>query len=405
MSGKTKVDIEKLKMLHSQGKDINEMVEILGFHRDTILAQLFNLKLKWVNNKDKRRKISKEDELSLIDSYKSGKGATTVAKELGITKKTVYNILNKHGVGTRSVKSRRKSYKKTENPRITLRDLHIAELHDKGYSPREIAKELDMSDTSVRYSLSKQDLYDIDDTDTQVRQKNTVKTKGLGSGNREAPLDPHLTVSSFDLLYEESMYWIGFLLADGSIRDNQYGQPTISINLKESDYPHLEKLKSFVGTERPIRFNQQVTFDKMRRSCKIAWRCRQQADALRKYGVVSHKEGRFVNPALASSISFWRGLVDGDGCVYYRDKGSIYLSGQPSIIAKWVEFCENVCQETDIVRTVHRESVSIGEVRFKRCAKIVIEKLYRGSNISLSRKYEIARTWWESRENENSPAK
>src|SRR5579864_3198646 len=58
--------------------------------------------------------------------------------------------------------------------------------------------------------------------------------------------------AAFDTITEESAYWIGFLMADGCIPFQQGKSWGFIVSLSLCDRGHLEKLKSFLGSEHPI---------------------------------------------------------------------------------------------------------------------------------------------------------
>ena len=60
-----------------------------------------------------------------------------------------------------------------------------------------------------------------------------------------------LNESSFDVLTEQSAYWIGFLIADGNICYKK-GIPIIALHLKDIDLPHLHKFREFVGSSHKV---------------------------------------------------------------------------------------------------------------------------------------------------------
>jgi hypothetical protein len=351
--------------------------------------------LDWDRKPNPRKKLTSEVEQAIVDMYLSSDkpGANTVASKFRISKKTVYNVLNSKGVGTRSVASRRREKKVCPSQRLSDRDLEISRLHHEGMSPMDISRALGTYDSSVRYSLAKQGLYHIETAEVSVRQKRQIQNKGLGSGNREVPIDANLRHDAFDSFDEFARYWVGFLLADGSIHLPAYGNPRISLRLQTSDKAHLETLKEWLGTCNSIIDTKPFTFGKVRESSCLSWSSKHQATFLKEVGVVPHKEGRFVADSLKDSAAFWRGLMDGDGCVYLPKKGTCYLSGQPNIIDAWDAYCEKLIGEPDVNRRDTRETVSVGLVRHKAHARIILHALYKDAKVFLPRKMATASVW------------
>ena len=119
---------------------------------------------------------------------------------------------------------------------------------------------------------------------------------------------------------DEALYWAGFLMADGCVDDRRGpgGRPQIRLSLQAGDADHVAAFREFLGSNHKLGRqrhggrhggpdSQQV------RICVTSGAL---AAALAKVGVVPRKS--HCAKALAGverSRHFWRGAVDGDGCV------------------------------------------------------------------------------------------
>lgn len=88
-------------------------------------------------------RISKEDEVKIIELAKKGLSARKISKELGINEPTVYRILNKYNLG--------KKIKRIKENEINT----IIQMYNEGKSIYEIAKKLNRSTNLVVYYLKK----------------------------------------------------------------------------------------------------------------------------------------------------------------------------------------------------------------------------------------------------------
>ncbi|GHO67200.1 hypothetical protein KSC_060920 [Ktedonobacter sp. SOSP1-52] len=61
--------------------------------------------------------------------------------------------------------------------------------------------------------------------------------------------------AAFVALSEESAYWMGFIAADGCLRQGTKGISTVAIQLAEKDAEHLMRLRSFLNAEHPVTVN------------------------------------------------------------------------------------------------------------------------------------------------------
>lgn len=150
----------------------------------------------------------------------------------------------------------------------------------------------------------------------------------------------HLNILAFaEPLSLEARYWIGFLLADGSISSSR---ATISLGLKFSDAEHVRKFARFVGVleESVIEFDGVNNFGR-NHGVKLSFIGKELIPQLAKYGVVPRKtKTASVPPSLAHDPDFWRGLVDGDGSVR-KDRGYNYiqLDGTLAIVEGFRDVC------------------------------------------------------------------
>ena len=395
MAGKTHLNIEKIKELHASGMHPADIAKEMRCGAGSVINQLHSLGLTWCRKTP--GKLTDEDRANLIEEYKKGQGATTVGRMFNITKRAVYAILNKAGVGTRSVQSRRRPRKMPKTPRVTPMDIEVKALHEQGLSPPQLAKQLDRYEANIRYSLCKQGLYQVDSPEIKVRQFIKQRSFNVGKGRARIPKDAGLKHDAFESFTEESCYWLGFLCADGCVHTKkEYGQYRIFLNLKSTDETQLLKLKTFLNTSNKITSHSHDAFEssgKPYHSKGLAWTSTRQGTLLQELGIVPHKEGRFVPPSLQNSIPYWRGLVDGDGSVYDPHKGKIYLCGQPAIISAWSTFCENLLGK-DCLRIETRPTLQVGSIRHKTDARILIKHLYQNASIYLDRKYQTASKWF-----------
>ena len=100
-------------------------------------------------------------------------------------------------------------------------------------------------------------LYDYRDT-AKVRPEQARKNIGeainlaLRNGRIFGRRKYSLLESFFDTLTEESIYWLGMLMADGWISKEKTGNPCIEITLAEKDYTHLVEFNRFLRSTYPI---------------------------------------------------------------------------------------------------------------------------------------------------------
>lgn len=302
------------------------------------------------------RKITTEQEAAIVEQYLSGDVAAQIAPRFAISMAYIYTILKEHGVP------------RQYNRRKDVTDATIIAALKSGKPARQIARELNIDDGTVR---------------------NRLKRLGLSLPMLgHAPIVYSHDESVFDTITEESAYWIGFLMADGNIyRGTRYA--TISLHLAIQDLSHVEKFRAFVKSNAPIRIAQQSKLSfKGQPTAKFSFTDHKMCDNLATYGVTPNKTLTAQVKELEMNRHFWRGFVDGDGCVsLHKQAGRIHLgTGSRVIIEQFSSFIRAYIPEYKA--TVKKESDR------KLWSVVVgikaIQLLYGLCSVALDRKLERA---------------
>lgn len=190
-----------------------------------------------------------------------------------------------------------------------------------------------------------------------------------GSGSRK-----QINHDAFNILNEETYYWLGFLMADGCVTNK-----TVIIGLNPKDKEHLEKFKKFAGGSQDIYFNPNG------KSCSFAFRSQKIIDILNNYNIVPCKS-LIATPHLSciNNRHFWRGMIDGDGWISSDGRYPILgLCGSYNVIDRFCEYVNNIVRNNANIRKMRNiwTTTFVG-----RQAIALIYELYNGSLIFLDRK-------------------
>lgn len=196
--------------------------------------------------------------------------------------------------------------------------------------------------------------------------------------------------SAFDELTDESAYWAGMLMADGCIYHAPPRVPEIRLELSDKDKAHVERFRRFLSVELPVRERKiKMPDGRVALYNLCVGRSRQIADKLATYGVIPGKLQRTHVTHLEHNRHFWRGVMDGDGCLTWAAHyPSIQLVGNNGLMQ---QFCEHIAQALDIHLSPKKFKKNIWTVSIycrKACA--VAQYLYIPSDIALERKQTIA---------------
>jgi intein-encoded DNA endonuclease-like protein len=198
---------------------------------------------------------------------------------------------------------------------MRLNKLQIADLCDQylnGLSSHQLAKMYGISSVAVCRLLDR---------------------RGIQRRAHSDPIHRKCTLNelAFDCITEESAYWIGFLMADGSIIERTANSTQVALVLHDKDRSHIEKFKQFLGSSHAI-----IPIEKPPTN-RFAVRSKYLADALSRYGVLPKKTHTTKVIGLENNRDFWRGVVDGDGYIgFHKGKARIDLVGSETLLSQFM---------------------------------------------------------------------
>ncbi len=223
-----------------------------------------------------------------------------------------------------------------------------------------------------------------------------LKNNGI-KNNYHCPTDNRV----FDRRYfqkidtEEKAYFLGLLFADGCVQDYKAGNPRISIRLKESDKPIIDRFKECIGS------NNSVYYCKEKKGSGLfgfSIRSKEMADDLSIYGIIPNKTYKTKSLPIIDDCfiaPFIRGLVDGDGSIYYSNSHwSLSFSNYNIEMCKSFQNSVNMLigKENNIKPQLSKNKK--GQVYIityqKYDTKKICELLYKNSNVHIARKYKNA---------------
>jgi len=148
-----------------------------------------------------------------------------------------------------------------------------------------------------------------------------IYTYGM-SNNRKY----HVNETYFDVIDSEvKSYWLGFLYADGYIRERVNGN-SLEMKLSQLDIGHLELLKKCIESSHPIKLGVSKTKGKNGKEhfshmATLSMYSNSLVESIKKQGVHSRKTFTIDKPNIKEEYyrHFIRGFFDGDGCCYLRD--------------------------------------------------------------------------------------
>lgn len=178
-----------------------------------------------------------------------------------------------------------------------------------------------------------------------------------------------------------SLYWAGFLLADGSIVHN-----AVQLALSTRDHSHIEAFRAFLHSTHALRYMAASNLSD-KPSVRLSVKSSRLVNDLARFGMVGLKTVRTASVNAAWSRDFWRGIVDADGWVGLdnrRRSARLELVGSERLVRQFLEFVGRMNIETRATVRPHKSIFRAG--LSGESAKQMLGILYRTGDVALERK-------------------
>jgi hypothetical protein len=216
--------------------------------------------------------------------------------------------------------------------------------------------------------------------------------RALDSGTIFGRSQYSLNETVFDSVTEESAYWIGVLLTDGSVYSEKTGNPRISLTLKKEDHELLVKFVRFLGCSNPILLKKTLLRGRVIIQYTLRFSSKHIAEALAKFGVIPKKSLIAKVIGLENDRHFWRGVMDGDGCFVNRnghDGDKIILVGSHDLLYQFEKFIKK--NISGAVIRIKQDGKYWRLYVYSNTARMLAKLLYGNCLVALDRKLAKAR--------------
>lgn len=297
----------------------------------------------------------------IISRYAAGESHIKIAEDMPFSAGTVINRLREWGIQMRAVGESNKvdvePYKK-----------QVISAYESGKSVHAIAKEVPFAHDTIHSRLIEWGI--------SLRRPAHAPKYGVRH-------------DAFSGINEYSAYFAGYIAADGHVAKGRgdFGETNWRVAISSKDKDILEKFRNFVCTDtsKPLYDNNDgSTHTFLITSQEIG-------EQLISWGITPAKSLtlKIKNKALLRNRHFWRGYIDGDGCISGNNRITIsLLSGSRPMIEDFLEFV--------FLRTgLHKNKVRVAQGKYFSCsysgkfANIIIDLLYDDAEIYLDRKYNL----------------
>lgn len=296
-------------------------------------------------------KLTKEDIANVVSKYQDGMGISNIAEIFNSSFVSIKKVLVANNVNLRGGF---KLFKQDTKENIS----------------KDYKNGMSFSDISKKYNTGKRYINKI------IKEFGIIKRSKSESG-RVFKVNEDV----FYNLNNDAMYWLGFIGADGNVYKNNF-----NMCLHSKDVGHLEKLLKFMESDHNVypRGN----------TASISISSKRIVDSLARFNILPNKSLAYKpTEYLANSSHFWRGMIDGDGCIHISKNGELSLclcSGSIECIEMFEKWVKKHCSTT---AKIHKRSCYYFTIGGKFAKKIINELYGKPHNYSLDRKYELAKLY------------
>lgn len=227
----------------------------------------------------------------------------------------------------------------------------------------------------------------------------TLKELGITRRNGCQAIIKHDYFNVIDT--EEKAYFIGLLLADGSVRHNKEKGESYSLRLelKVEDKYIIERLTRALGSDNPVKeckTNKRRGEFKMKHNAYNAFNSKQLFDDLGEYEIVPNKSLTLKNlPNIDRKLMrhFIRGFFDGDGTVYITKKNNklhFGFYGTYVFIGKLKKYLEKELNLPNN-KIIKQKNANVSFVTYSKQTDVAnfYKYIYKDATIYLTRKKEV----------------
>ena len=215
-----------------------------------------------------------------------------------------------------------------------------------------------------------------------------LKNSNLGLTNRRYNVN-HNYFDNIDT--EEKAYWLGFLFADGYIRERKSGN-SLEMKLSVKDIEHLQLFKNSVNSNHKIveginkvKYKGGFSTSKI---CYLAIYSLKLVESIKKQGVHSRKTFTIDKPNISNGLMrhFIRGYFDGDGSFSFNPQKYINKTQIVSASELFTKFIIDELGDNNIRINLY-SNIKL-QIQNKLDNLKFYDYIYKNANVYLKRKKE-----------------
>jgi len=314
------------------------------------------------------RKVMKDYEVKILELASQGLNNRQIATEIGVSPTSLRYFIKINNIKLSDGRATRVT---DEVLMQSIVDYYVG-----GLASRKIAKLLKVSETTVSKILRLKNIKMRDIYESWEANGRTISKTAFSDFDND----------------RLAAYFYGWLVTDGCIHESK---PCVSIGLKASDGYMVEAFKEYIGSSCQTHLVEQKKLKKFVVQFSVS--DKRIADCLRAQGMEARKSCKEKLPKFdwlygKTAKDFWQGAIEGDGYIRCGRSNELNLLGSDELLDGFRQFCEKVVgveTKREIKATKHSPSLKSISYFSNDAAKIA-KYLWTDTVQRLERKYEIA---------------
>lgn len=219
----------------------------------------------------------------------------------------------------------------------------------------------------------------------------------------------HKTLHQFDVINEDSAYWLGYLMADGCYTLSKDKKSyRLMLECKITDKEILEKFCDFLQIRR-----DRITIGHNGASVALSMTDKVFSTSVSNYGIVYHKSHVETHlPSFCENddlfLAYYKGIIDGDGTIHtaYGSPGVSFVNNSFSFCSEVKDKLSSLIPEPTSLWLMKKDikqqggkatqpiySLKMGSGLHNRSnLRFLYEKAYKDKSIILTRKYLLLKS-------------
>jgi len=317
-----------------------------------------------------KKKTTQEQDIEIIQLYINGMSSFKIAEYFNnnFSRGTVDNILRKYNITKNDRKEDIVYYPYNGNCKATTeQESEIIQLYYSGMSQQSISEYFKgyLGRSTIR----------------NILKNNNIQCRNRGAWHKDIFNEEYFTLIN----HQNKAYYIGLLLADGSISLREHSDPTIRIELNKRDKYIIEEFKSDLKSS-------NIIADTKKDCVSFRVTSQKMVNDLSQYYIIPQKTKTTQLPSLPEEYMphLIRGLFDGDGWVSSgltkSKKTPFGFCGSEMLVTQFRDYLVNKINLSAVKVGIYKDKIPQIIFNSKHDISAFYNYIYQDAEVYMSRK-------------------